>query len=123
METYILEPDRIGTKTIQHLAHAAKRGCDVKLLYDYIGSSKIGNSHVQALRQSSGEAISFNPLWKWPWMRWGFFRNHRKVLVVDNKVAFCGGLNIGDNYAGVSVGGNGNITSHIHSFIHYSFIH
>jgi cardiolipin synthase len=109
LETYILEPDHIGKRTINGLIKAAKAGCDVRLIYDYIGSSKLNSIHLQPLIAAGAQVVPFNPLLTWPWkiLHWGFFRNHRKILVVDDTVAFTGGMNIGDQYASPKIGGNG----------------
>lgn len=49
LETYILEPDNIGKRTINGLIKAAKSGCDVRLIYDYVGSTKINSTHLAPL--------------------------------------------------------------------------
>lgn len=109
METYILEPDTVGQKTLHRLTEAAKRGCDVRLIYDYVGSRKITNAHLWPLRSWGAEVVVFNPLVNWPWKirLFGLFRNHRKILLVDDHVGYTGGMNVGDEYAGPEVGGNG----------------
>lgn len=111
IETYILEPDFVGVKTIDKLADAAKRGCNVILVYDRIGSFKITDWHLRKLHQANGQSQAF---YKAFWFRprnvpldFLLFRNHRKLLVVDNSVAFCGGMNLGGDYAGRDVGGTG----------------
>eukprot|EP01114_Cavostelium_apophysatum_P015921 TRINITY_DN4439_c0_g1_i1.p1 TRINITY_DN4439_c0_g1~~TRINITY_DN4439_c0_g1_i1.p1 ORF type:complete len:451 (+),score=91.66 TRINITY_DN4439_c0_g1_i1:119-1471(+) len=107
-ETYILHPDTIGKKTIEHLTNAASRGCDVKFIFDHLGSKKMNDKHFEALRNAGGEAVLFNPFFTWPWnfKKW-LFRNHRKILVVDGKVGYTGGMNIANEYAGTQVGGTG----------------
>ena len=108
METYILEPDVIGIRTMQLLADAAKRGVAVTLIYDSVGSSALllDWTHISELANSGATVVQFNPILSWPWRRRLLFRNHRKILVVDEKVGFTGGMNVGKEYCGPRLGGN-----------------
>jgi cardiolipin synthase len=104
LETYILEPDKIGVRTLAELANAAGRGCEVVLLYDALGSLRVNDALLAPLRAAGGSAHAYNPLRLWhrrgPILR----RNHRKLLIVDRGLAYCGGLNIGADYAGPELG-------------------
>ncbi|GAM24032.1 hypothetical protein SAMD00019534_072070 [Acytostelium subglobosum LB1] len=102
METYTIEPDSVGLRTIQLLTAAQRRGCKVKFVYDAIGSSSISDSHLQELKDSGATLIKFNPFFStsFPIM----FRNHRKMIVVDEKIGYCGGMNISEKYAGKVLG-------------------
>lgn len=104
VETYILEADRVGKRTIEALAAAAARGCEVILLYDAVGSSRISDSFLEPLRAAGGQVYAFNPLWRWqrkiPLLR----RDHRKIIIVDDDVGFCGGMNLSEDYAGPKYG-------------------
>ena len=104
LETYLLELDGVGRKTLTQLSNAAKRGCEVILIYDHLGSDLLSGAHFDRLRKAGGMAYAFNPVW--PWRRTGplFFRDHRKLLIVDQKIAFCGGRNISRRYAGRFLG-------------------
>jgi len=106
-ECYTIEPDRVGTRTIAALTEAARRGCEVNLIYDAVGSSTLAESHVEALRAAGAEIHCFNPLWRWkrtgPILR----RDHRKIVVVDDETGFCGGMNISEHYAGLKHGNGG----------------
>jgi len=111
METYILKPDHIGLTTIRHLTNAANRGCQVVLLYDWWGTMFFPAQYLEPLKRAGGHVIEFHRLigaWKWPreW-RYPLMRNHRKTLVCDANVAFCGGLNTAADYASQLVGGTG----------------
>ncbi len=99
LETFIFEPDAVGAETIARLRAAQLRGCEVILMYDYVGSYALKNSFLDPLRSVGGMTVPFNSVL--PWHRIGplKFRNHRKVLVIDNACAFCGGMNIGADYA------------------------
>lgn len=94
-------------RTVSLLEEAAKRGCDVRLLYDSVGSWQIEERHVAALRAAGGVARAFHPLQRdWAW-RWSFYlyRNHRKTLCVDDDLAYCGGMNVGGQYCSPAIGG------------------
>jgi len=103
-EIYTLEPDRVGNRTIEVLARAAERGCKVTLLYDGVGSSHLTESVLRPLRQAGAEIEVFNPIWRWrrkiPLLR----RDHRKIIIIDGQIAFCGGMNISEQYAGTRYG-------------------
>ena len=107
METYILEPDSIGVRTMQLLGEAARRGVDVTLIYDSVGSAALLTNWglLEELAQGGAKVVQFNPILSWPWRRRLLFRNHRKVLVVDERVGFTGGMNIGREYCGKRLGG------------------
>lgn len=110
METYIFEPDFIGKKVVDLLTQAKKRGCDVRLIYDALGSNKLTDLFLEDLKNSGASIISFNnPITTWPWKlrNYGFTRNHRKILICDDSVAFTGGMNIGVEYANEDIGGTG----------------
>ncbi len=101
-EYYIVEDDATGTGFLADLAERARAGCDVRLLYDAVGSFDLPEESLTALRAAGGKAESFlplNPLRR----RWSaHLRNHRKLLIVDERIGFTGGMNVGDEYAGGS---------------------
>lgn len=113
LETYILEPDRVGTRTLAELANAAGRGCEVLLVYDDFGSLRVNDALLAPLRAVGVRAVAYNPIH--PWRRRGpiLRRNHRKLLVVDRDIAFCGGLNVGEDYAGTQLGNARFRDSHV----------
>jgi cardiolipin synthase len=104
LETYIFEPDAIGIAIRDEMTRAAERGCDVIVIYDYLGSSRVGSAFFEPLVKAGGKVFAFNPIW--PWRKRGplLFRDHRKILIADDRVAFCGGMNIGADYAGPKYG-------------------
>lgn len=104
LEMYILEPDRVGLRTLELLADAAKRGCEVRVLLDAVGSSRITDAHVQPLRDRGGIVEFFNPLRPLARRRSLLQRDHRKIIVVDDEVGSCGGMNVSEDYAGTKHG-------------------
>lgn len=104
LEMYIFEPDRVGLRTLELLTDAAKRGCEVRVLLDAVGSSGIADAHVQTLRDSGGIVEFFNPLRPLARRRSLLQRDHRKIVVVDDEVGYCGGMNVSEDYAGTKYG-------------------
>lgn len=99
LETYILRSDHTGRRFLAALTAQARRGVSVRLLYDAVGSLGLDVADLAPLRAAGGSLVAFNPLRRL-YPRWlPRRRDHRKILVVDGRVAFTGGLNIGDEYA------------------------
>jgi len=106
LESYIFHSDQTGRRFGEALIGRAKAGVTVRLLFDAVGSLDLDGGFVRELQQAGVRAVAFRPFsWK---SGWGFNRrDHRKILVVDGRVGFTGGLNIGDEYAAVEQGGGG----------------
>ncbi|MCY3021724.1 MAG: DUF2062 domain-containing protein [Planctomycetota bacterium] len=115
METYILRADKTGQRFAEALSAAAKRGAQVRLLYDGIGSMGLSHDYVQGLLQAGVRVAVYRPLidlWRIGLERMNR-RDHRKILVVDGMVAFTGGLNIGDEFVAKEEGGEGWRDTHL----------
>ena len=100
MDFYIFRPDKVGNRFRALLIKKAKEGVKVHLLYDAVGSLGLSLRHgfLNSLRKNGVCVQEFLPLriFFMPWYM--NLRNHRKVLIVDNKIAFAGSLNIGENF-------------------------
>ena len=96
LEAYIFKHDAIGRQFAEALALAASRGVAVRVLADGFGSWATRGSFWSGLRAHGVEARLYHPLWA-P-LRYLKFRDHRKILVVDRRIAFTGGMNIGEEY-------------------------
>lgn len=97
---FIVKSDVIGQRFQQALIERARQGVKVYFLFDEIGSHKLPDRYLDELRDAGVECQSFgiNRFW---WSRLQLnFRNHRKIVVCDGRVAFLGGLNVGDEYLG-----------------------
>ena len=94
LEVYSFSPAGVGARFVEALADAARRGVTVRVLIDGWGSARSGRAIVAALREAGCSARLHNRLMALFVGR--FSRNHRKVLLVDDEVAFLGGINIGD---------------------------
>ena len=100
LEYYLWKPDRTGTKLRDLLIEKAKAGVRVRLCYDGIGSLFLSRRWLAPLVEAGGEVAEFLP-GRTLRERWSLnLRNHRKIVVVDGRVGFCGGMNVGDEYLG-----------------------
>jgi cardiolipin synthase len=99
LETYIFASDPVGEEFRGAMFRARQRGVRVRVLVDAMGSIGLPGAFWQPLRAAGGEVRLFNPL---ALDRLGM-RNHRKLLVCDERVAFVGGFNIASNYDGDGV--------------------
>jgi cardiolipin synthase len=107
LETYILASDRTGDRFKAALVERAKAGVKVRLMYDAVGSFGLSDSWLADLRDAGAQVILFNPIAPWRARFRLSHRDHRKILVVDDEIAFTGGLNIANDYAPVEDGGVG----------------
>ncbi len=102
MEYYIIRDDKIGTEIKNVLIRKAKAGVKVRLIYDSVGCWKLSAKYLHDLKLAGVEVFPFFPVALPILSRELNYRNHRKIIVVDGKVGFVGGLNIGDEYLGKS---------------------
>ena len=80
------------------LQDKAKRGVQVRLVYDAVGTRTLGWWRLRQLRAAGGRAAPFLPVSIFKRRLRVNLRNHRKIIVIDGRVAFAGGMNIGDDY-------------------------
>lgn len=102
IEFFIIKDDELGLALQQRLIRKAKEGVSVRLLFDEVGSSKLSTAYVRELESAGAQVSRFHT-------RQGIrnffqvnFRNHRKIVVIDGRVGFVGGHNVGDEYVGRS---------------------
>lgn len=99
---FIVHDDEIGREVQQRLIRQAKAGVRIYFLYDEVGCHQLPRAYLQQLREAGVEVYDFHTR-KGPHNRFQInFRNHRKVVVVDGRVAWIGGHNVGDEYLGRS---------------------
>lgn len=110
LEMYWFGSDATGRRFADALAERAKAGVDVYVLYDSVGSLGTDEAMWNRIVEAGGHVLEFHPIAPW---RKRFrldrvtLRDHRKILVVDGRVGFTGGINIGDPWAPESEGGKG----------------
>ena len=97
-ETYILRADGTGRRFLAALTERARNGVAVRVLYDAVGSRGLRDSDLEGLRGAGADVIAFNPLGRFYPRFAPRRRDHRKILTVDGRLAFTGGLNVGDEY-------------------------
>jgi cardiolipin synthase A/B len=106
METYILEADDVGHEFAQALIAKQRQGVQVNLIRDSVGTLNTPADFFQRMADSGIRVLEFNPLnplsvrKDWELNQ----RDHRKLLIVDGRVAFLGGINISSVYASGSSG-------------------
>ena len=100
LEYYIFEPDEVGRRWSEILAAKAREGVAVRVLVDALGSKNCKPRFWKPLREAGAEVRLFNPpaLFR---MRASLlnFRTHRKIVVVDGRVGFTGGINVSAGYS------------------------
>ncbi|MFC4991727.1 cardiolipin synthase [Rubritalea tangerina] len=99
---YIVKHDQIGKRFQQALIERAKAGVRIYFIYDGFGSHALDPDYIRALEGEGIQCHAFGVNRKWGSRLQLNFRNHRKIIVIDGKEAFIGGLNIGDEYLGRS---------------------
>ena len=100
LEYYIIRNDELGNELMDILTQKVKEGVEVKLLTDDVGIGKGPKRAIQAFKKAGGEFSAFH---KVIWLAFSpkkNNRNHRKIGVIDGRIAYCGGFNIGDEYLG-----------------------
>ena len=110
LETYIFEAGRVGEAFADLLLQKQRAGVQVNLIYDGIGSLGTPAAFFDRLREAGVRTLEYNPVnparaknKDWTLNN----RNHRKLLVVDGRVAFLGGINISETYSSGSGSGSG----------------
>ena len=102
LETYIFDFTAIGVTVAQALMRAAQRGVVVRVMVDGAGTGSVPDAWAQRLAHAGVQCRVFSPLNFWSvfgfWQPSRWRRLHRKLCAVDARVAFCGGINIIDDY-------------------------
>jgi len=98
-ETYIYWSDEVGREFSEALAERARQGVKVHLLIDAVGSSRMDQVALDKMERAGVEIRKYRPL---HWYTLARFNNrtHRKLLVVDGKIGFTGGVGIADQWTG-----------------------
>lgn len=102
IQYYIFKLDNLGQRIMNELLKKAKQGVKVRVLFDEMGSRGVRKRHFKELIEAGGEVEVFfpsilpliNPRLN--------FRNHRKIVVIDGRIGYIGGFNVGDEYLGLS---------------------
>lgn len=98
LEYYIFDDDRIGQAISSLLIRRAKAGVKVRIIYDLFGSWMPARGMLHRLRANGVEVRYFRPLRLCHLGKWLNIRNHRKIAIIDGRIAFLGGINIARRY-------------------------
>ncbi len=98
-ETYIYWSGKIGEEFTEALSERARNGVKVHVLLDWVGSGKIDDAYLERMKTAGVEVERYRPL-TWYTLARLNHRTHRRLLVVDGRVGFTGGVGIGDEWLG-----------------------
>lgn len=98
MEYYIIESDEIGKQIIDQLCVKAREGVEVRLIVDALGSNHISNADIHRMKSSGVQFREYNRVIFIPLANKVNYRDHRKIVVIDGRIGFIGGINIADRY-------------------------
>ncbi|PIC65087.1 cardiolipin synthase [Sporosarcina sp. P13] len=102
IQYYIFRLDGIGQQIVDILIRKAKAGVKVRVLFDDIGSRGLHVKHFRELTANGGEVAAFFPA-VLPLINPRLnYRNHRKLVIIDGRIGYIGGFNVGDEYLGLS---------------------
>ncbi len=101
LEYFNFRNDSINKVLISHLASRAKDGVEVRAIFDGFGNASnnqpMKRKHLEQIRQMGIEIYEFKPM-RFPWFQDAFNRDHRKIVIIDGKIAYTGGMNVADYY-------------------------
>ena len=98
MEFYIFEDDAVGRMVRDVLMEKAKQGVEVRVIYDDVGCWHVPNRFYEQMREAGVEVRSFLKV-RFPLFTSKVnYRNHRKIVVIDGRVGFVGGMNLAERY-------------------------
>lgn len=101
LEYFNFRNDSIARQLFDLLAMKANEGVEVRALFDGFGNASnnqpLQKKHLAEIRKSGIEIYEFDPL-RFPWVNHVFHRDHRKIVVIDGKIAYTGGMNVADYY-------------------------
>ena len=102
LETFILEDDEIGRKFTELLLRKQAEGVQVNIIYDSMGSFTTSEAFFKHLRDGGIHVVEFNPISQLKGhLKWLMINpDHRKILIIDGKIAISGGVNISNVYSG-----------------------
>ena len=98
IDTYIIEDDPLGRLVADALIDRAREGIEVRLIYDDVGCWRVPSAFFERMRQAGIEVRSFMPVHFPAFTSKINYRNHRKLVVIDGREAFVGGMNIALRY-------------------------
>lgn len=98
LEYYIFEPSQIGDEIIEILIQKSRKRVRVRFLYDALGSRYLSEKKIEQMQNAGVEIFPFFELKPWNFLNRINYRNHRKIVVIDGKIGYVGGINVSDLY-------------------------
>ncbi|MGI6717724.1 MAG: cardiolipin synthase [Bacteroidales bacterium] len=99
IEYYIFEQDEVGNEILNILFQKAKEGVKIRFIIDSFGSRAINKKTFKLLKDNDIEVYSFLPLFTPKLFRYVNIRDHRKLILIDGRIAYTGGINISKRYS------------------------
>ena len=101
LEYFNFRNDSIANALFELLAKKAKEGVEIRAIFDAFGNfsnnQPLKKKHIKEIRENGIEIVKFDPI-RFPWINHVFHRDHRKIVVIDGKIGYTGGMNIADYY-------------------------
>ena len=98
LEMYIIDDDALGNLLADALIERARNGVEVRVIYDDVGCWKVHRRYFERMREEGIEVSPFLPVHFPTFTSKLNYRNHRKVIVIDGRVGYIGGMNIAQRY-------------------------
>lgn len=98
IQYYIISKGELFDRIFDVLKKKVEQGVEVRILYDSMGSRNLGRKNIKRMKEAGIKVGEFFPAFLGRFQFRFNYRNHRKIVVIDGKMAFLGGFNIGDEY-------------------------
>ena len=101
LEYFNFRNDSIANLLFDLLAEKVKEGVEVRAMFDGFGNDSnnqpLKKHHLKSLRDDSIEIVEYSPI-RFPWVNHIYGRDHRKIVVIDGRIGYTGGMNVADYY-------------------------
>ena len=98
LESYIIEDDDTGRLIMKSLSRCVERGVEVRVIYDDVGCWNVPNRFFKEMQEKGIQVYGFLPV-RFPKLTSKVnYRNHRKIVVIDRRIGYVGGMNLADRY-------------------------
>ena len=100
LQYYIIKKDEVFEEIVEILKEKVKEGVEVRVLYDAMGCRSVFKTYWKSLNEAGIETAEFFPAFFGKINLRMNYRNHRKIVVIDNKIGYVGGFNVAEEYIG-----------------------
>lgn len=98
LEYYKFEEDKIGKSILELLRQKASQGVKIRMIVDALGSNHISDATIENLKSTGVELRKYNPVLFSSLANRVNYRDHRKIVIIDGRISFVGGMNVADKY-------------------------